>query len=145
MLGLLLWERRSRFRINQNLPETPYFKTDSNVARYQLKTYVGKAVLFSNAAVGSLCAVFGKDFEPDTEDRRIITIIAAAIGIEENRLQAREKLRTREESYRALADNVPDSVARIDRDLRFVYVNRAMEEALRLPASAILGAIPTWN
>jgi PAS domain S-box-containing protein len=123
----------------RNLPETPYFKTDSNVARYQLKTYVGKAVLFSNAAVGSLCVVFGKDFEPDTEDQRIITIIAAAIGIEENRLQAREKLRTREESYRALADNVPDSVARIDRDLRFVYVNRTLEEVLHLPASAILG------
>jgi PAS domain S-box-containing protein len=124
--------------IVRNLPETRYFKSDPNVARYHLKTYVGKAVLFSNAAVGSLCVVFEKDYEPDAEDRRIFTIIAAAIGIEENRLQAREKLRTREESYRALADNVPDSVARIDRDLRFVYVNRTLEEALHLPAAAIL-------
>ncbi len=122
----------------RNLPDTRYFRSDPNVARYHLKTYVGKAVLFSNAAVGSLCAVFAKDFEPDAEDRRIITIIAAAIGIEENRLQAREKLRTREESYRALADNVPDSVARIDRALRFVYVNRTLEETLHLPASTLL-------
>ena len=125
--------------IVKNLPETPYFKSDPNVARYQLKTYVGKAVLFSKEAVGSLCVVFERDFEPNTEDQRIITIIAASIGIEENRLQAKEKLRTREESYRALANNVPDSVARIDHDFRFVYVNRTMEEALRLPASAILG------
>jgi PAS domain S-box-containing protein len=37
-----------------------------------------------------------------------------------------EALRAREESFRALADNVPDAVARIDRDLRFVYGNRAL-------------------
>jgi len=125
--------------IIRNLPETSYFKSDPNVARYGLKTYIGKAVLFSNVAVGSLCIVFQNDYELDTEGRRIITIIAAAIATEENRLQALEKLRTREESYRALADNVPDSVARIDRNLRFVYVNRTVEAMVCLPASVILG------
>lgn len=123
----------------RNLPETAYFKSDPNVARYRLKTYVGKAVRFSNAAVGSLCVTFDRDYEPDTEDQRLITLIAAAIGIEESRLQARENLRRREESYHALADNLPDPVARIDRDLRFVYVNRALEQSLGMPASALLG------
>ena len=81
----------------RNLPETPYFKTDPNVAHYQLKTYVGKTVQFSDAPPGSLCVVFQRDFEPDEEDERLIDIIAAAIGIEESRRQAKGAMQQSEE------------------------------------------------
>ncbi|MBI2897289.1 MAG: GAF domain-containing protein [Deltaproteobacteria bacterium] len=45
----------------------------------------------------------------------------------------------REEDLFALIDDAPDIIARLDRDLRHVYVNRAIERATGLPRSAFLG------
>jgi len=42
------------------LDETPYAKTDPNVTKYKLKTYVGCAVKAHGKAIGSLCVVFTK-------------------------------------------------------------------------------------
>ena len=50
-----------------------------------------------------------------------------------------EQLRRREEAFRALADNVPDAVARVDRNSRFAYGNRALCYDLRLEPADFLG------
>jgi PAS domain S-box-containing protein len=50
-----------------------------------------------------------------------------------------EQVRTREEAFRALADNVPDAVARIDRNLRFSYGNRAFAADIGHEPSFFLG------
>jgi PAS domain S-box-containing protein len=50
-----------------------------------------------------------------------------------------EQLRVREETFRALADNVPDAVTRLDRQLRFTYGNRAFANEIRLEPAAFLG------
>ncbi|NQT56638.1 MAG: hypothetical protein HQ551_10455 [Desulfobacteraceae bacterium] len=79
--------------IVRNLPETHYARTDPNVNQYKLQTYIGRAVMFADAYVGSLCVVYQDDFIPSEEDKKILEIIASAIGVEEERRRAEEALK----------------------------------------------------
>ncbi len=76
-----------------NLPQTTYARTDENVLKYGLMTYVGKAVSFSGNFVGSLCVVYQDDRALTEDDKEYLGIIASAIGVEEERRSAQEKLR----------------------------------------------------
>ena len=74
-----------------NLPHTSYWETDPNVSAYNLQTYFGHVVKCSGEPVGSLCLVYQTDFRPNDDDRRVIEIIACAIGNEDRRKQAEEE------------------------------------------------------
>ena len=76
----------------RHLPSTSYAQTDPNVRAYGLQTYLGRAVFVDGKAVGSLCVVYDRDAEPDQEDLEILSILATAIGHEEDRRQAAEDL-----------------------------------------------------
>jgi PAS domain S-box-containing protein len=86
-----------------NLPLTHYAQSDPNVILYKLQTYVGRAVKFSDTYVGSLCVVYQDEFVPTEEDKRLMGIIASAIGVEEKRKRAEEELRHRDAILEALA------------------------------------------
>jgi PAS domain S-box-containing protein len=47
---------------------------------------------------------------------------------ETERKNAQEHLRQQEQEYRALAENSPDVIARLDRDLRYLYINPAISK-----------------
>jgi PAS domain S-box-containing protein len=83
-----------------NLPETHYYETDPNVARYGLKTYIGSPVYCDGQAVGSLCVVFVEDVTLDEEDVRTLEVLASAIGIEEERKRAEDALHRANEELR---------------------------------------------
>ncbi len=108
----------------RNLHKTKYAKTDPNVLKYDLKTYVGKGVRFGEENVGSLCALFQKDFVPSAEDEKLMGIISAAIGVEENRRHEKDALRESEGRYRQLIEFSPDAIA-VHKEGRFIFVNRA--------------------
>jgi PAS domain S-box-containing protein len=59
------------------------------------------------------------------------TADSARVSADANRLNAEE--------FRALAENIPDVVARFDRQLRHVYVNRAIIKYTGMPPEAFLG------
>jgi len=65
--------------------------------------------------------------------------------------QATDELLAQRESFRALTDNVPDGIARIDADLRYLYVNRVLENIFKIPAADFLGRtlaelkLPAWK
>ena len=50
-----------------------------------------------------------------------------------------ESLLARERELRSLADNTPDMLTRFDRDLRYVFVNLAIEKATGRPRATYLG------
>ncbi len=75
-----------------NLPATKYFSTDPNVAKYDLLSYAGKIVRCGGKPVGSLCAVFQHDYRPDIQDKYFISLIASAIGVEEERKLAQDEI-----------------------------------------------------
>jgi len=103
----------------RDLPKTEYYKTDPNVARYGLETYVGCPVKFSGRHVGTLCAVYKYDFAPGEEDKKILSIIASAIGVEEERREAESVSRLAKFSIERAADGI----FWIGRDARILYVN----------------------
>ena len=58
------------------------------------------------------------------------------------RTRAEETLRASEERFRTLSDNAQDSIARFDREGRYVYANPFITRALGLPAESIIGRTP---
>ena len=55
------------------------------------------------------------------------------------RLRMQELLWQRQQEFESLADNLPDLVARYDRDRRFVYANSAIERTLGVDRGQIVG------
>ncbi|HEY9649454.1 MAG TPA: GAF domain-containing protein, partial [Coleofasciculaceae cyanobacterium] len=104
--GHICWDviqqGRSEPLVVRDLPNTHYAQTDPNVARHQLKTYVGQAVKCQDVYIGSLCAVYQDDVILNDADKRLLGIIAAAIGVEEERQQAQEQLALRHRELQTL-------------------------------------------
>ncbi len=76
---------------------------------------------------------------PVLDDHGAITHFVAVKQDISRRKHDEEQLRSREEAFRALADNVPDAVARIDRHFRFAYGNRALAADIGREPSEFLG------
>ena len=105
--------------IVRNLPETEYAKTDPNVNLYKLQTYLGRVVKFSGKPVGSLCALYQYDYVPTEEDKKIIGIIAAAIGVEEERKNIEDVSQIAQFSI----ERAGDSIFWINKSAEILYVN----------------------
>jgi PAS domain S-box-containing protein len=121
----------------RDLPSTPYFASDPNIKKYGLKTYLGASVKYGEKVIGSLCALFLHDFIPDDEDTLIFTMIASALGMEEERLSEYRKLREGEKKFqdmsrifRLLADSMPDMLWAKDLEKKFLFTNKAYVENL---------------
>ncbi len=65
-------------------------------------------------------------------------LIATGTDISE-RKEAEEGLRRRTREFVTLVENTPDIIARFDRELRYVYVNSAVEKAIGLSAREVIG------
>ncbi len=113
-----------------NLQETSYARTDPNVVPFKLQTYIGKAVKFSDTYRGALCVVFQDDFVPSETDLKFLGILAAAIGVEEERRQAQEALKESEERFSLFMDYLPAIVFIKNADSQAIYVNKHMNETL---------------
>ena len=110
----------------KNLPETDYARTDPNVSAYGLRTYLGCAVKFGGNYVGSLCVLYKYDFEPTEDDKKIMEIVASAIGVEEERRSAEDVSHL----ARFSIDRASDAIFWIDKDARILYVNKMACESL---------------
>jgi PAS domain S-box-containing protein len=110
-----------------NLHDTVYAKTDPNVARYKLQTCVGKAVRFDDSYIGSLCLLYKGDFDPHEEDKKIIGLLASAIGVEEKRRQALLQMRDSEEKFRVISASAMDAIILVDVKGRISYWNPAAQ------------------
>ena len=74
-------------------------------------------------------------------DRLIPSIQRALQSAQERRarLQAEAELHRREQEFRALVENSPDIIARIDKNLRCSYVNPAIERATGIAHPVLIG------
>jgi PAS domain S-box-containing protein len=71
------------------------------------------------------------------------TELAAAVQALEKEVAVRRKteqaLRESEQQYKALVENAPDIIARIDRNLRLLYVNQSIEKFSNQPRNGYIG------
>jgi PAS domain S-box-containing protein len=128
---------RDEIRLERKLLESAYARSDPNVSKYGLQTYMGKAVKCDGRCVGALCVVFQEDYEPSEEDKELVGIIAAAIGVEEHRQHAARMLLR----IRAAVDDATDAVVLTDGKGEAIYTNSAFAELLQydLPVVAAGG------
>lgn len=103
----------------RNLQDTDYARTDPNVKAYNLQTYIGHAVKFGGTYVGTLCVVYQYDYTPTDEDRKIMGVIASALGIEEERRSAEDILKFAHFSI----DRAGDSIFWVGSDGKILYAN----------------------
>lgn len=78
-------------------------------------------------------------------DNRPVRIVGTHLDVTERRriqeelVRAGERLRDSEEQLREVTDNMPALVSRVDRDLRFQFVNRAYRDWLQIEPASMLG------
>ncbi|MBD1880058.1 PAS domain S-box protein [Coleofasciculus sp. FACHB-T130] len=58
------------------------------------------------------------------------------------RKQAEETLSHRQQESKAVLENAPDAIMRLDRQMRYVYVNSFVERSTAMPALAFIGKTP---
>ncbi len=81
---------KNKIYIVKNFDETYYYKANPNLAKYEIKTYMGCPVVSYDEIVGVLCALFTENIEPDDKNKLILSIHAKVIGIEEENYQIKE-------------------------------------------------------
>lgn len=123
----------------RDLQRTAYVNTDPNVAIYGLQTYVGKAVSFGGSHRGSLCVVYQDDRAPGEEDKKLLGIIASAIGVEEERTRALDALREGEATLRSITSSARDAIIMIDLKGRISFWNEAAEQVFGWNEKEALG------
>jgi PAS domain S-box-containing protein len=134
----VLRDNRDDAVVITNLPQTSYAESDPNVRAYGLRTYLGCAVKCEGKAVGSLCVVYGTDYRPTDDDRRILGIIASAIGNEDTRKQAEAELNR----LMTAIEQTPESVVITDTKGRILYVNPVFERVTGYSRAEVIGQNP---
>ena len=75
---------------------------------------------------------------PLVEGEKLVGFVGSCVDLTD-RMLAEQAARKREEDFKTLAENIPDVIARFDRDLRCLYVNRAVNEAFGLEPRECIG------
>lgn len=70
-----------------------------------------------------------------------LRVIGSITDITERKI-AQDMLKRRKQEFKALVENAPDIIARFDKNLRFIYINPAIESELGLKTSEVLGKTP---
>jgi len=120
-----------------DLAATPYARSDALVAQHGLRGYLGHAVRCGEAAVGVLSVAYRREFQPTEDDRRLIGIVAAALGVEETRSRAEDAVRESERKYRELTDHLPQPLFEADVHGQLTYVNRQALEVYGYSAEEV--------
>jgi diguanylate cyclase (GGDEF)-like protein/PAS domain S-box-containing protein len=123
----------------RNLDQTQYAQTDPNINKYNLKTYIGRAVKLGDRYIGSLCVLYQSDFIPTDNDKRIMELISYAIAVEENRRQEQGFLKESELRYRTLAESAQDFIFIIDSEWHIQYINPFAAESIGCNAEEVRG------
>ncbi len=126
-------------RIISNLLETPYAETDPNVRLYQLQTYIGIPVEIGGRSLGSLCVVYQHSFSPSTQDLEILSFIAKAVAIEDERRIVNLSLLESEAKHRVLIEEASDPLFMLTSEGRYTYANQALADAFGTPVEEIIG------
>lgn len=69
---------------------------------------------------------------------KLVSILSFARDITEQH-RTQEELHRREQAFRAIALNATDIIARFDRELRYLYINQAVEAVTGKPAAQFIG------
>jgi PAS domain S-box-containing protein len=102
---------------------------------------VGHVVKCAGKPVGALCAVYTTNFQPTEEDRRLLALIASAIGNEDTRKQAMEALRQSEEEKDTILSAIQAGIIIVDEQTHdIIDINDAALKLIGRPKPNVIGA-----
>jgi len=117
----------------EDLLQSKFADKEGNIKQHRLQTFAGRAVFDGDEVVGALCIVFKEARKLDAHEQGVVSIIAAAIGSEEQRFINRKALAESEKKYRELstmlrlmADNMPDMLWAKSLDKEYIFANKAL-------------------
>ena len=109
----------------------------------ELQTYVGIPVKIGEKFLGSLCVVYQNIFSPTPQELEILTFIAQAVAIEDERRVAVQALRESIEWHRDLITTTSDIFWQTDEQGDFVYVGPQVEKILGYKPDELIGRKPS--
>jgi len=113
--------------IVEDLANSSYFVSDSEVKKYNLHTYVGYPVFNQNTTVGAVCVVYTKSHQVTMNDKLIISLIAMSLSfIEARRTEylVGNQLQTQFDLVEAIIDGMPDIFGVQDLDHNILRYNK---------------------
>ncbi|MGL5923061.1 putative bifunctional diguanylate cyclase/phosphodiesterase, partial [Chroococcidiopsis sp.] len=105
----LIQQNSDEIWVLSDLLTTKYAQSEPSIQAHNIKTYIGKVVKCQQQVVGCLSAWYTIKYMPSEIDRKIIDIIAAAIGIEEERRATQRSLQD-EQRYALAAQAARDGL-----------------------------------
>lgn len=76
----------------EDIGKTQYAKIDPNISKYKIKSYLNCSVKYNDREFGSLCVIFTKKQNFSKHEKKIISLLAKFIEIEEGRKRSEEKM-----------------------------------------------------
>jgi PAS domain S-box-containing protein len=107
-------------------------------------TFVGKIIRRQFDPVGIICLFFDHPYQPSQADRRMLSILAAALGAEENRKRTDDELRAMDGRYRQIISTANEGIWVTDELDKLTFINRRLAEMLGYKESELL-AQPVRN
>lgn len=123
----------------QDLQQSPYAPINPYIVPYNLQTYVGQAVKCAGKYIGALSVVYQNKFVPCEVDLQLMGIIAAAIGVEEERKREALIWAKNEAKWRSLIHNSSNLITIVEADGYIRYVSPAIQEILGYTPKELIG------
>jgi len=101
-------------------------------------TFVGKIVSRQQEPVGIICLFFNRPYHPSPADRRLVSILASALGAEENRKRTDDELRAMDGRYRQIIQTANEGIWVTDELDTLTFVNRRLADLLGYPEEELL-------
>ena len=102
-------------------------------------THLGQIVRRQNEPVGVICLFFDRQHQLTTADRRLLGILASALGAEENRKRTDDELRAMDGRYRQIIQTANEGIWVTDEQDRLTFVNQRMADLLGYSHTELLG------
>ncbi len=124
------------------------FPADHLLVEMHVESYAGIPLWDSEGrAIGLIAVMDSKPLCDGITLTSILQLVAASAAAALERERSDALLRRREQEFRALAENSPDTIIRYDRECKRIYVNPAFEQTTGIPLTEALG-VPspdTWR
>jgi two-component system, cell cycle sensor histidine kinase and response regulator CckA len=101
--------------ILEDITNTVYAQTDPHVKKYGLKSYLGYPITVNEKAIGALCIVDTQNRKFSNEEIMIISTLAKALSLEEERKIAEENIKKSEESFKNIFNASTDGILILDK------------------------------
>ncbi|MBD2308180.1 EAL domain-containing protein [Chroococcidiopsis sp. FACHB-1243] len=129
----LIQQNSDEIWVLSDLLTTKYAQSEPSIQAHNIKTYIGKVVKCQQQVVGCLSAWYTIEYMPSEIDRKIIDIIAAAIGIEEERRATQRSLQD-EQRYALAAQAARDGLWDWNLNTDRIYLSKRSQLLMDLAA-----------